>query len=376
MVTMATTLKDVSVHAGVSVKTVSNVVNGHPHISSSMRARVQASLDELEYRPNLAARQLKHGRGGFIALAVPQLDSPYFSELASHLSIQAQLHGYILLIDITGADEGHERRAMSGMRGHMVDGVILSPLALTAASIEARGGATPLVLLGERAVPRGVDHVSVDSVAASRAVGEYLVGLGRRRLSAIGRKPAEGTSSVRLRGFRSAAEDAGLQLPPTRLVSVNQFEREHGYSAMQHLLDLPQNDRPDAVFAFNDLMAIGAMRACMERGVRIPDDIAIVGFDNIPEGRFHTPSLTTVAPDLSALAERTLDRLILAIEGEEQEPQRFFVPWTLCVRESTEASPSPFVREGSLEPFSDHNEAGVDDSKDGVKHRSTILSRQ
>ncbi len=347
---MATTLKDVAEHAGVSVKTVSNVVNDHPHISASMRARVRVSLDELEYRPNLAARQLKHGRGGFIALAVPQLDSPYFSELASHLSAQAQRRGYILLMDITGADEGHERRAMSGMRGHMVDGVILSPLALTAAKIEARAGTTPLVLLGERAVPRGIDHVSVDSVAASRAIGEYLVGLGRRRLSAIGRKPAEGTSSVRLRGFRSSVESAGLSLPPTRLVSVHQFDREHGYSAMQRLLDLPRRDRPDAVFAFNDLMAIGAMRACLERGVRIPDDIAIVGFDDIPEGRFHTPSLTTVAPDLPALAEKTLDLLILAIEGESREPERIFVPWTLCVRESTEANPPHFSREGTLGP--------------------------
>ncbi len=347
---MATTLKDVAEHAGVSVKTVSNVVNDHPNISVSMRARVKASLEELDYQPNLAARQLKHGRGGFIALAVPQLDSPYFSELASHLSAQARRHGYILLMDITGADEGHERRAMSGMRGHMVDGVILSPLALTAAKIEAREGKTPLVLLGERAVPRGVDHVSVDSVAASGAIGEYLVGLGRRRLSAIGRKPAEGTSSVRLRGFRSAVENAGLSLPAKRLVSVQQFDREHGYSAMQRLLDLPKRDRPDAVFAFNDLMAIGAMRACLERGVRIPDDIAIVGFDDIPEGRFHTPSLTTVAPDLSALAEMTLDRLILAIEGVSREPERIFVPWTLCIRESTEVNPPHFSREGELEP--------------------------
>ncbi len=333
---MATTLKDVAEHAGVSVKTVSNVVNNHPNISDRMRSRVQASLDTLAYRPNLAARQLKHGRGGFIALAVPQLDSPYFSELASHLSAEATRHGYILLLDITGADKAQESLAMSGMTGKMVDGVILSPLALTAAEIESREEAVPLVLLGERAVPHGVDHISVDSVAASRAVGDYLISLGRRRLAAIGREPVEGTSSVRLRGFSAAVEEAGLELPSHRVLRVRQFDREHGYAAMQHLLDLPPHKRPDAVFAFNDLLAIGAMRACLERGVHIPDDVAVVGFDDVPEGRFHTPSLTTVAPDLRALAELALDRLILAIEGGSKGPERIFIPWSLKIRESTE----------------------------------------
>lgn len=345
---MATTLKDVARHAGVSVKTVSNVVNDYLHISAPMRLRVQASLDELGYLPNIAARQLKQGRGGFIALSVPKLDSPYFSELASHLWVQAQRRGYVLLMDITVADVTQERRAMSGMRDHMVDGVILSPLALTAAEIEARHGQTPLVLLGERAAPKGVDHVSVNSVEASRAVGDYLVALGRKNLSAIGRKPAMGTSSLRLNGFRAAVEEAGLHLPSSRVVSVREFDREHGYSAMHRLLDLPPKQRPDAVFAFNDLMAIGAMRACLERGVRIPDDIAVVGFDNIPEGRFHTPSLTTVAPDLEALAAQTMDRLVLAIEGGSEGPQRLFVPWELCLRESTEANPPHISREGEL----------------------------
>ncbi|RMB62024.1 LacI family DNA-binding transcriptional regulator [Tessaracoccus antarcticus] len=332
---MATTLKDVAEHAGVSVKTVSNVVNARPNISATMRSRVQASLDALGYRPNLAARQLKHGRGGFIALAVPQLDSPYFSELASHLAAQATRRGYILLMDITGADKEQERLALSGMSGQMVDGVILSPLGLTAAEIDARHSSVPLVLLGERAVPSGVDHISVDSVAASRAVGEFLLASGRRRLAAIGREPIQGTSSVRLEGFQSAVEDAGLRLPGKRIVRVRQFDREHGYSAMQQLLDLPEQERPDAVFAFNDLLAIGAMRACLERGVRIPEDIAVVGFDDIPEGRFHTPSLTTVAPDLAALASIAIDRLILTIEGGSQGPERIFVPWELRFREST-----------------------------------------
>lgn len=332
---MAVTLRDVAEHAGVSVKTISNVVNNHPHISAAMRTRVQASLDALGYRPNLAARQLKHGRGGFITLAVPQLDSPYFSELASHLSEQATRRGYILLMDITGSDVAHEKLAMAGMSGHMVDGVILSPLALTARDIEERGDRVPLVLLGERAVPQGVDHISVDSVEASHAVGQYLIGLGRKRLAAIGREPVEGTSSVRLRGFQSAVEAAGLRLPKHRVVRVREFDREHGHAAMHQLLNLPEHERPDAVFAFNDLLAIGAMRACLERGVRIPEDVAVVGFDDVPEGRFHTPSLTTVAPDLRTLAAHALDRLILAIEGGWQGPERLFVPWSLRIREST-----------------------------------------
>ncbi|MFK5633952.1 MULTISPECIES: LacI family DNA-binding transcriptional regulator [unclassified Ornithinimicrobium] len=332
---MPVRLKDVALHAGVSVKTVSNVVNDQPHVSPPMRERVRASITALGYRPNLAARQLKHGRGGFITLAVPELSSPYFSELAARLSAEATRRGYLFLLDITRADVDEERLVLSGMRPHRVDGVIFSPLALPAGEIAARTADIPLVLLGERRTPHQFDHVAVDSVAASRAMGQHLLRCGRQRLAAIGREHGEGTASVRLRGFTEALDEAGVELPTERVVKVAGFGRREGHRAMQQLLSLPSAQRPDGVYAFNDLMAIGALRACHQAGVRVPQDIAVAGFDDIPEGRFHTPSLTTITPDLDALTSQVLDLLLARVEGSTAPPQHPSVPWALTVREST-----------------------------------------
>lgn len=338
---MAVRLKDVARHAGVSVKTVSNVVNDHPNVSPAMREKVRTSLTALGYRPNLAARQLKHGRGGFLTLAVPELEAPYFAELAARFSAEATRRGFLLLLDATNADPEEERLVLSGMRAHMVDGVIFSPLAVSAEEIAARTDDIPLVLLGERRTPSQFDHVAVDSVAASRAMGEHLISTGRRRLAAIGRQHAEGTASVRLRGYRAAIEDAGLQMPDARVVKVDGFGREEGYVGMRRLLALPPEQRPDGVFAFNDLMAIGALRACQEAGARVPEDIAVGGFDDIPEGRFHSPSLTTITPDLKTLTSSALDLLVSRIQGREGEPCRPDVPWHLTVRESTTGVRTP-----------------------------------
>ncbi len=335
MTSMPVRLVEVAQHAGVSVKTVSNVVNDHPNVSATMRQRVQASLAELGYRPNLAARQLKHGRGGFITLAVPQLASPYFAELAARLSGEATRRGFLFLLDITDADPEQERLVLSGMRAHMVDGVIFSPISVSAEEIAARTDDIPLVLLGERQTPTRFDHVGIDSVAASHAMGEHFLEQGRSRLAAIGRERREGTASVRLEGYAEAVSEAGLQLPAERVVTVDAFGREDGYRGMLRLLSLADGQRPDAVFAFNDLMAIGALRACHEAGVRVPDDVAIGGFDDIEEGRYQTPSLTTITPDLGALTATVLDLLVARIHGSTGPPEHPLVPWSLTVRESS-----------------------------------------
>lgn len=336
---MAARLRDVAERAGVSVKTASNVVNNYPHIKASTRAKVEKAIAELHYRPNLSARRLKHGRAGFLALAVPQMDSPYFAELAAHVSAEATRRGYILLLDVTGADVEAEQLVLEGMRSHVIDGVIFSPLALSAEQIAARSDELPMVLLGERGVPDGYDHVAVDSVAAARAVTDHLLSCGRTRVAAIGRESAAGTASVRLAGYQQALAAAGLELDPDLVIGVPHYEREDGRLAMQELLALP--NPPDAVFCFNDLMAVGALRACAEAGVAVPEQIAIAGFDDIAEGRYTTPSLTTVSPDLDLLSRSALEVLLDRIEGtagtarEVSTAREISVPWRLVVREST-----------------------------------------
>lgn len=330
---MPVRLKDVAARAGVSVKTASNVVNDYDHIRPETRARVQQAIRELGYRPNLSARKLKYGKSGFLALAVPQLDSPYFAELAAKISARATELGYIMLLDVTGARPEAERLVLSGMSSHIIDGVIFSPLALSSAEIAARSDHVPMVLLGERATSAQLDHVAVDSVAAARAVTEHLLAGGRRRVAAIGRESAVGTASVRLEGYRQALEAAGLGVQRNLVRGVGEYARAAGRQAMHDLLRLSRP--PDAVFCFNDLMAIGALRACREAGVRVPDDVAVAGFDNIAEGAYSAPTLTTVAPDLDFLADRALRLVTERIDGADAEPQSVSVPWQLTVREST-----------------------------------------
>ncbi|MBM7798984.1 DNA-binding LacI/PurR family transcriptional regulator [Microlunatus panaciterrae] len=338
---MAARLRDVAALAGVSVKTASNVLNNHPHIKASTRAKVEAAIAELHYRPNISARKLKYGRAGFLALAVPRMQSPYFAELAAEISAEASELGYIVLLDVTGATAEAERIVLDGMRSHVIDGVIFSPLALSADEIARRADPLPMVLLGERAIPPGFDHVSVDSVTAAAAMTEHLLSLGRRRVAAIGRESVQGTASVRLQGYRQALTKAGVAFDAEIVVGVAHYERQDGYQAMQQLLALPE--RPDAVFCFNDLMAIGALRACAEAGVRVPQDVAVAGFDDIAEGRFSNPTLTTVSVDLQELSRQALRLLISRIDGSTTPAESIIIPYRLELRESTVGAASTRV---------------------------------
>lgn len=332
----AVRLKDIAERAGVSIKTASNALNGLPHVRASTRERVSRIADELGYRPNLSARGLKTGRTGFIAVAIPELSSPYFAELASRVARRADELGCIALFDETGASEQAEQVVLHGVSAHLIDGVLFSPLALSSEQISARRDSVPMVLLGERNVPRGFDHVAVDSVAAARAMTEHLIATGRRRIAAIGRKSATGTHSLRLKGYRDALHAAGLRYQARLVHSVEDYSREQGHAAMRDLLSLPTP--PDAVFCFNDLMAVGALRACHELGVRVPADIAVAGFDDIAESRFTNPPLTTISPDLDVLADEALSLLLSRIDGTVGASRDIRVPWRLVVRESTGGS--------------------------------------
>lgn len=332
---MAVRLRDVAELAGVSLRTVSNVVNDFPHVRPETRARVQAAIDELGYRPNLSAKQLKYGRSGFLTLAIPQIDAPYFAELAQQVTEAAADLGWIALMDVTHGTPEQERMVMAGMKSHMVDGVLFSPLAVKAEDFANRRDTTPLVLLGERAVPSGYDHVAVDSVAASQAMVEHLVGLGRRRIAAIGYESFDGTASVRARGYQQALEAAGIAYDPRLVIGVPEYSRTEGRRAMEHLLGL--DERPDAVYCFNDLMAVGALQACHDAGVAVPGDIAVAGFDNIEEAAFTQPPLTTIAPDLETLVSEALRLLTGRIDGSRgpEDRQDVAISWKLIVRGST-----------------------------------------
>lgn len=327
-------LKDVAARAGVSIKTVSNVVNGYVHVAPDTRARVQDAIDALGYKPNVAARQLRSGRSGVIALALPELQSPYFAEVAGLIVQAAELRSWTVLIDQTDGQADRERNLVAGLRRHAIDGLIFSPLALAGEEL-AGGGDTPMVLLGERIWHGPADHVAIDNTAAAADATRHLAGLGRRRIAAIGAqdRPSAATAHQRLAGYHQALAEAGLPAEPMLVAEVDSFHRADGAAAMTRLLDLPEP--PDAVFAFNDLLALGAIRALLTRGLRVPQDVAVAGFDDIEDGRFSTPTLTTIAPDTAMIARLAVDLLAERLEEAPEPPREVRVGHRLIIREST-----------------------------------------
>ncbi|WP_026162733.1 LacI family DNA-binding transcriptional regulator [Kribbella catacumbae] len=331
---MVTRLSDVAARAGVSVKTVSNVINDYPHITARTRAKVQAAIEALDYTPNVSARSLRKGRSDFIALAIPEMASPYFAELGAAISRAAKKRGITVLIDQTEGEAAAEKLVLGGMRGQLIDGIIFSPITTAPAKIDLTDTAKPLVLLGERHAGGTLDHVAVDSVQASFDATTHLISIGRRRIAAIGVGGGAGTGAVRRKGYRKALKAAGLPHDPALELAGTGYHREDGASSMRELLALPEP--PDAVFCFNDLLAIGALRTLAEAGLSVPRDVAVVGFDDIEDGRYHSPSLTTISPDMDWLAEHAVGLLLDRIAGTGEVDRRdLTVPYTLQIREST-----------------------------------------
>jgi DNA-binding LacI/PurR family transcriptional regulator len=321
---MGARLQDVATAAGVSVRTVSNVVNDFPHVAAGTRARVQATIDELGYRPNLAARTLRRSRTGLVSLVVPELDSPYFAELAARIVAGAHSYGWTVLIDQTRGDEEHERRLIHGVRNQLVDGLIFSPWSVPPAELLARTDDIALVLLGEHGLEDPLDagrfsRVVIDNVAAAQEATAHLLAGGARRIAAVGLQPHlhNCTAHLRVRGYRAALSAAGIAPDPALEVPVRALHRADGAQAFGTLLDrlAARGEQLDGAFFFTDELALGGVRAAVERGLHVPTDLTVAGFDDIVDGRFSVPTLTTIAPDKQGIADAALRSLADQLAG-------------------------------------------------------------
>ncbi|UFU08346.1 LacI family transcriptional regulator [Ruania halotolerans] len=338
-------MADVARHAGVSVKTVSNVINDYPHIRPGTRDRVEASIAALGYRLNLSARRLRTRRTGMITLAVPELRLPYFAELADAVIREADVRGLTVLIEQTGGRAEREREVLSGARRQLTDGLILSPLGLTSADRASFAIDTPLVLLGERVFGAPADHVTMNNVAAARAATEHLLGLGRERIAVIGPSATDtagpsgvmtGSATLRLAGYRDALKSAGRAFDPALLIPAVPWHRSAGAEALGTFLD--GGGQVDAVFALNDALALGALYALHARRVEVPETVALIGFDDVDDVRYATPTLSSVAPGRDEIARTAVELLHARIEGggtSDAEYVRVVTDSRVIARQST-----------------------------------------
>lgn len=327
-------IKDVAERAGVSWKTVSNVVNERPVVRPETRARVLAAIDDLGYVPNPVGRALRRGTSQTIALVLPELRNPYFARLAERFEQEGLRRGRTVVIELTNHDAQLERRYLEGRGNRYADAVIISPTELVPSQVERPENAIPLVLLGERTADGHIPHVMIDNVAAGTDVMHHLISRGRQRIAFLGAPTGLGTStgSRRYDGYRAALRFAGLDADPRLVRPGRDWDRDEGHRLTRDLL--VSDTTVDALVCANDLLAIGALRALREHDLRIPEDVAVVGWDDIDEAAWASPPLTTVAPDLDALVTAALDVALGAGTGTTHRPE-CIVPHRLMVRESS-----------------------------------------
>jgi LacI family repressor for deo operon, udp, cdd, tsx, nupC, and nupG len=329
---MRPTVRDVARLAGVSPKTVSNVVNGTFPVSPHTKDKVEQALAELEYVPNLSARGLRNGRTGVIALALPDLTTSYSAELVHHFVIAAGQRGLSVQIEETDGAED-ERVLLSRARAQLVDGLILNPVLLETSAVQRGVSLPPVVLIGEVHLALA-DHVWHDNVAASRALTELLIAEGHRRIAVLGAMASE-TSDQRLRGYREAMDGAGLARPDDLCIPTKTWNQAGGAAAVQDYL--ATHPLPDAIFCFTDAMAVGVINVLWAHGHRVPDDVSVVGYDDVIDAAYTVPALTTVRFEKRELAVTALDLLTKRIADHSRPVSAELVPHAIVRRQSTRA---------------------------------------
>ena len=331
---MSVTIKDVARQANVSVATVSRALNGQPNVAEDVRRRVLEVAGRLRYSPNPAARSLSSRRTQTIGVVLPELYGEFFSELMRGIDQVARERGLHLLVSSYHGHPREQGAALRAMPGR-VDGLLLmSPFVEGAQGLAADLPALPVVLINPALPLDGVPSVGVDNHGGALAMMRHLLGAGHRRIAFIAGPADNVDARERLRGYHEAL--AGTAPPLAPWVLEGGFDEASGVRAGRALV--AAGERPDAVFAANDMMALGCLFALREGGVRVPQDIALAGFDDIPLSRYVHPTLTTMRVEIAELGARAIQRLLDAGEpGQLPQATPELLPPGLVVRESSRA---------------------------------------
>jgi LacI family transcriptional regulator len=341
------TAYDVAERAGVSMGTVSRYLTGNGYVGDASRAKIAAAIDELGYIPNRAAASLTTKNTGLLGFVVSDLRNPFTAEIASSLSQHAREHGYGLVLSDSMNDPAISLEAIESMRAHGVDGLIVTPPESSALNdaLVAAAPTLPIVGIGLRTTPQVTDLVTSGTRAGAISAVEHLVGLGHRRIGYVG---SSSMASGRYRGYQDALAAAGLPIDPD-LVVVGELNRAGGFAAVDALFALAE--RPTAIFAANDAVALGVIQAAHEWGVAVPEHLSVVGYDDVDLAAHSVPPLTTVAQPLAAMGQAAVELLISRLRGADRQraSEEVVLPVRLVVRGST-ASPlqtSPTKRKGN-----------------------------
>jgi LacI family transcriptional regulator, galactose operon repressor len=331
------TIHDVAQAAGVSVTTVSRVLNDKDDVAPATYEKVRRVMRELNYTASLAAKSMRSRTTNVIGLVMPEVTEPFDLEIIRGVGAAIRESGYDLMIYTTGGSPLSRRAAWEQEHVALLSGGLTDGCIVVTPSAPTFPNATRIVVVD----PQG-DGTNVPSVVARNRVGafavmEYLVGLGHRRIGFIGGRPDTLSGIRRLTGYRDGLATAGIPIDPA-LIQDGDYTRERGQAAARQLLGQP--DRPTAIFAANDLSALGVMDVAQELSLCIPQELSLVGFDNIPEAALATPRLTTVDQSIQEMGELAATLLIGILRGEAPERQLVKVETQLIIRDSCQAPAS------------------------------------
>ncbi len=334
---MAVRLKDIARELGVSVVTVSKVLRDHPDISVETKTRIRQRMKELDYRPNLAARALVTGRTHIIGLVVPDLVQPFFALIASGLSRALRKNGYNLVISSSEEDPDFEQKEIDQLLSRHVDALVVASAQWTEESFRRiEEQQTPYVLVDRRFAGLPANFVGMDDEALGLMGTGHLADVGCRRIAHIC-GPMVSTAAGRVAGYRRALIDRGMQPVEQYLITLNHNEEaseKSGHEAMRKLLSL--TPLPDGVFCYNDSTAMGAMQAILEAGLRIPEDISLVGCGNAHYAEFLKVPLTSVDQVSEQIGERAAELVLSVIQSKGvARPKSVLLEPRLVIRESS-----------------------------------------
>ena len=338
-----TTIKDVAREAGVSVATVSRVFNNSAVVSEETRRVVRDVAERLNYWPNGAARSLITNRTQAIGVMLPDLFGEFYSEILRGMDWTARKAGLHLLVSSSHADANELVAGLNATRGRIDGLIVMAPDVDASPAIRARAADLPLVLIDPGQGFEGCDTIGIANQAGASAVVTHLVGLGHRMVATITGPARNADARQRLEGCRGALRAVGAEPPPGYEIPGD-FTEPSGYAAGARLLSL--DPRPTAVFAANDYMAIGVMGALSDAGVAVPEDIAVVGFDDIAMARYLNPPLTTVHVDAYRLGERAVEMLLDPRARAGRRPRHEVLPAPVVVRSSCGSSSALQARGG------------------------------
>jgi LacI family transcriptional regulator len=331
--TAMATMKDVARLSGVSIATVSAALSGRNFVSSTLKERVQAAVEELGYSPNAMASGLKRGRSSLIGLVVPDITNPFFTELVHGVQRRAAEQGYNVILGVSDDNAAREAELIRLMRSHQAVGTIVIPCGSEddCRKLGNDGGSMPLVAVDNAPLGLKIDTVVIDNRRAADLAVAHILAQGHTEIATISGPSHRFVSRERLLGFEAALESAGIPLHDGH-APRGDFHVEAGRGAGLELFSRPH--RPTAVFVANNQMLIGVMQAVSEAGLRVPEDISIVAIDDFPWAAAFMPALTTVRQPIARLAQEALNRLMARVDGDTGEPRRIVLEPELVVRAS------------------------------------------